>query len=158
MDATKIVSRDPEVMGGELVFTGTRVEVKTLIDYLKGGHTLDDFLEGFPTVPRGQAKMLSTLDALSYGRLIVGVGAGWLSQEFEALGVPFDKRGALTDEYLEAMKALWTSDGPTSFHGPTTHFENVLCEPKPVQRPHPPLWIGGGSGAALRRAAKLGSA
>lgn len=108
--------------------------------------------------PLVQAKMLSTLDALSHGRLIVGVGTGWLPQEFEALGVPFDRRGALTDEYLEAMKALWSSPGPTSFHGPTIHFENVLCEPKPVQRPHPPLWIGGGSGAALRRAAKLGSA
>lgn len=108
--------------------------------------------------PLVQAKMLSTLDALCHGRLIVGVGVGWLSQEFEALGVPFDKRGALTDEYLAAMKALWVSDGPANFHGPTTHFENVLCEPRPVQRPHPPLWIGGGSEAALRRAAKLGSA
>lgn len=56
MEATKIVSRDPEVMSGEFVFAGTRVEVKTLVDYLKGGHTLDDFLEGFPTVSRKQAK------------------------------------------------------------------------------------------------------
>ena len=108
--------------------------------------------------PLVQAKMLSTLDALSHGRLIVGVGAGWFSQEFEALGVPFDKRGALTDEYIEAMKVLWSSAGPASFQGPTIRFENVLCEPKPVQQPHPPLWIGGGSEAALRRAAKLGSA
>ena len=67
MDATKkkIVSRDPEVMSGELVFAGTRVEVKTLVDYLKGGHTLDDFLEGFPTVSREQAEayLETTLDA-----------------------------------------------------------------------------------------------
>ncbi len=66
MDATKkIVSRDPEVMGGELVFAGTRVEVKTLVDYLKAGHTLDDFLEGFPTVSREQAEayLETTLDA-----------------------------------------------------------------------------------------------
>jgi len=66
MDATaKIVSRDPEVMSGELVFTGTRVEVKTLVDYLKGGHTLDDFLIGFPTVSREQAEayLETTLDA-----------------------------------------------------------------------------------------------
>lgn len=108
--------------------------------------------------PLVQAKLISTLDALSHGRLIVGVGVGWLQQEFEALGVPFDRRGALLDEYIEAMKALWTSDGPTSFHGPTIHFDDMVCEPKPVQRPHPPLWIGGGSEAALRRAAKLGSA
>lgn len=108
--------------------------------------------------PLVQAKLISTLDALCHGRLIVGVGVGWLAQEFEALGVPFNRRGALLDEYVEAMRVLWTSDGPASFHGPTIHFENVLCEPKPVQRPHPPLWIGGGSEAALRRAAKLGSA
>jgi len=108
--------------------------------------------------PLVQAKMLSTLDALCRGRLIVGVGVGWLRQEFEALGAPFGKRGALTDEYIEAMRALWASDGPTSFHGPTIHFDNVLCEPEPVQRPHPPLWIGGGSEAALRRTVKVGSA
>jgi probable F420-dependent oxidoreductase len=108
--------------------------------------------------PLVQAKMLSTLDALCHGRLIVGVGVGWLAQEFEALGVPFHKRGALMDEYIEAIRVLWTSSGPASFQGPTVRFENALCEPKPVQRPHPPLWIGGGSEAALRRAAKLGSA
>ncbi|MGI8909250.1 MAG: DUF433 domain-containing protein [Rubrobacteraceae bacterium] len=70
MDATKkIVSRDPEVMGGELVFAGTRVEVKTLVDYLKGGHTLDDFLEGFPTVSREQAEayLETTIEAVGRG-------------------------------------------------------------------------------------------
>ncbi len=106
--------------------------------------------------PLVQAKLISTLDALCHGRLIVGVGVGWLSQEFEALGVPFHRRGALLDEYLEAMRVLWTSDGPAGFHGPTVRFDNVFCEPKPVQKPHPQLWIGGGSEAALRRAAKLG--
>lgn len=108
--------------------------------------------------PLVQAKLISTLDALCHGRLIVGVGAGWLPQEFEALGVPFDRRGALLDEYIEAMRVLWTSDGPASFNGPTVRFDNMFCEPKPIQKPHPPLWIGGGSEAALRRAAKLGSA
>ncbi|MEW6636817.1 MAG: LLM class F420-dependent oxidoreductase [Actinomycetota bacterium] len=108
--------------------------------------------------PLVQAKMLATLDALCSGRLILGIGVGWLPQEFEALGVPFHRRGVLTDEYLEAMRALWTSDGPTSFNGPTVSFRDVLCEPKPVQRPHPPLWIGGGSEAALRRAARGGAA
>jgi probable F420-dependent oxidoreductase len=108
--------------------------------------------------PLVQAKLISTLDALCHGRLIVGVGVGWLPQEFEALGVPFDRRGALLDEYVEAMRVLWTQEGPASFHGPTSHFENVICEPKPVQRPYPQLWVGGGSDAALRRAAKWGSA
>ncbi|QYJ16594.1 hypothetical protein Rxycam_02429 [Rubrobacter xylanophilus DSM 9941] len=108
--------------------------------------------------PLVQAKMLATLDALCGGRLIVGVGVGWLPREFEALGVPFRRRGALTEEYLEAMRVLWTSEGPASFRGPTVNFEDVFCEPKPVQRPHPPLWIGGGSEAALRRAVRLGAA
>lgn len=108
--------------------------------------------------PLVQAKLISTLDALCHGRLIVGVGVGWLPQEFEALGVPFNQRGDLLDEYIEAMRVLWTSDGPASFNGPTVRFDNMLCEPKPVQKPHPPLWVGGGSEAALHRAAKLGSA
>ena len=108
--------------------------------------------------PLVQAKLISTLDTLCHGRLIVGVGVGWLPQEFEALGIPFDRRGALANEYVEAMRLLWTSDGPASFHGPTVHFDNVLCEPKSVQLPHPPLWIGGGSEAALHRAAKFGAA
>lgn len=107
--------------------------------------------------PLLQAKLISTLDALCHGRLTVGVGVGWLPQEFEALNVPFRQRGALMDEYLEAMRDLWTSDGPTSFNGPTVRFENVSCEPKPFQRPYPPLWIGGGSEASLRRVAKFGS-
>lgn len=107
--------------------------------------------------PLVQAKLISTLDALCHGRLTIGVGVGWFSQEFEALGVPFGQRGALMDEYLEAMRVLWTSDGAASFDGPTVHFENVLCEPKPVQSPHPPFWIGGGSEAALNRTAKFGS-
>lgn len=107
--------------------------------------------------PLLQAKQLSTLDALSHGRLIVGMGVGWLQPEFEALGVPFDQRGALMDEYIEVLQTLWTSDGPASFHGATVSFDNVMCEPKPVQKPHPPLWIGGSSEAALRRTVEVGN-
>jgi probable F420-dependent oxidoreductase len=107
--------------------------------------------------PLVQAKMLSTLDALCHGRLTIGIGTGWLPQEFEALGVPFDQRGALVDEYVEAMQVLWTSDVVT-FHGRTIRFDKVSCEPKPIQSPHPPIWVGGSSEAALRRAVRFGAA
>ncbi len=103
-----------------------------------------------------QAKMLATIDVLSNGRLTFGIGAGWMREEFEALGVPpFAERGAVTDEYLMACRELWTKDDP-HFEGKYVQFANVLFEPKPVQKPHPPIWVGGESGPALRRTARLG--
>jgi probable F420-dependent oxidoreductase len=102
------------------------------------------------------AKMLSTIDVLSQGRLTFGIGAGWMREEFEALGVPpFAERGAVTDEYLAACRELWTKENP-SFAGRYVKFADILFEPKPVQKPHPPIWVGGESGPALRRTAKLG--
>ena len=101
------------------------------------------------------AKVLATVDVLSGGRLIVGCGAGWLREEFEAIGAPdFDRRGAVTSEYIRAFKELWTSDAPT-FDGEFCSFSNLHFEPKPIQRPHPPIWTGGESPAALRRAGRL---
>ncbi len=101
------------------------------------------------------AKMLATIDLLSNGRLTVGCGAGWLREEFEALDAPFAERGAVTDEYLAAMRELWTSETP-HFSGRHVHFADIVFAPKPVQKPHPPLWVGGESEPALRRAARLG--
>jgi probable F420-dependent oxidoreductase len=102
------------------------------------------------------AKILSTIDVLSKGRLTVGIGAGWLREEFEAIGAPpFAERGAVTDEYLRAFRELWTQVEP-SFAGKHTRFSGIVFEPKPVQKPHPPIWIGGESGPALRRTARLG--
>lgn len=104
------------------------------------------------------AKTLASIDVLSGGRVTVGVGVGWLREEFEALGVDhFDRRGAATNEYIEAMKKLWTED-PVSYSGEFCRFENVHCLPHPVQKPHPPLWIGGESLSAMRRAVRLGDA
>jgi alkanesulfonate monooxygenase SsuD/methylene tetrahydromethanopterin reductase-like flavin-dependent oxidoreductase (luciferase family) len=81
---------------------------------------------------------------------------GWLREEFEALGAAdFDRRGAVSDEYLRIFKALWT-ESPVSFAGEFYRFEDVRCLPEPVQKPHPPIWIGGHSKAALRRVARLG--
>ncbi len=103
-----------------------------------------------------QAKMLATMDVLSGGRVIWGIGAGWMREEFEALDTdPFDHRGTVTDEYIAAAKACWTQDVP-SYEGKYVKFANVLVDPKPVQKPHPPIWVGGESGAALRRTARLG--
>jgi probable F420-dependent oxidoreductase len=102
------------------------------------------------------AKMLATIDVLSQGRLTFGIGAGWMQEEFAALGVPpFAERGAVTDEYLEACRELWTKDEPR-FAGRYVKFADILFAPKPVQQPHPPIWVGGESGPALRRTARLG--
>ena len=105
------------------------------------------------------AKMLATTDHLSGGRLALGAGLGWMEEEFAALNLPpeyFPRRGAVTNEYLRAIKELWTSTGPSSFHGEFVNFENVGAYPKPLQKPHPPIVIGGHSRAAMRRAVRLG--
>ncbi|HEX2888149.1 LLM class F420-dependent oxidoreductase [Vineibacter terrae] len=104
------------------------------------------------------AKILSTIDVLSGGRLTVGIGAGWLKEEFEALEAPdFAARGAVTDDYLDAFIALWTQDAPRH-SGPHVRFGDITFAPKPVQKPHPPIWVGGESGPALRRTARIGTA
>jgi len=103
------------------------------------------------------AKMLASIDMLSKGRLILGCGAGWLQEEIEALGAPpFAERGAVTDEYIAAFRELWTAESPR-FQGRYVRFDNIVFEPKPAQKPHPPIWIGGESPPALRRVARLGT-
>jgi probable F420-dependent oxidoreductase len=101
------------------------------------------------------AKAVSTLDVLSGGRVILSCGTGMAPAEFAAVGVPFARRGAVTDEYVAAMKALWTQDRP-EFQGEWVQFSDVVFEPKPVQRPNPPLWFGGMALVSLRRAARVG--
>jgi probable F420-dependent oxidoreductase len=104
------------------------------------------------------AKMLATIDVLSRGRLTIGIGAGWLEAEFAAVApTPFAARGAVTDEYIRAFRALWTDDAP-GYDGDWVKIDEILFEPKPIQRPCPPIWVGGESGPALRRAARLGDA
>ena len=101
------------------------------------------------------AKELATLDVLSNGRLIFGVGVGYLEPEFRALGAPFEDRGRVTDEYLAAMRAIW-SDAAPAFRGRFAAFERVQAHPQPVQRPTPPIVIGGRSRSAFRRAVEQG--
>ena len=101
--------------------------------------------------------MLATLDVLSEGRLILGIGVGWMREEFEALALPaFEARGKLTNEYVMAYKELWTRDNSSS-QGDYCHFSDVRCRPQPVQKPHPPIWVGGESPHSIRRAAEIGN-
>jgi probable F420-dependent oxidoreductase len=100
------------------------------------------------------AKALSTLDWLSSGRAMATFGVGWMREEYEALGVAFHERGRMADEYLEAMIELWTKDKP-EFEGRYVSFRDVAFEPKPVQKPHIPIWMGGDVDAALVRAARF---
>ena len=101
------------------------------------------------------AKMLATIDQLSRGRLILGAGVGWLEDEFNALDANYADRGAVTDEMLRVYDTLWTAERP-EFHGKFYDFPRLRFLPKPAQKPRPPIWIGGHSRPALRRAAQLG--
>ena len=101
------------------------------------------------------AKMFATLDQMSGGRVIAGIGVGWSEAEYNALGAPFHERGARTNEYLRIWQACWQPD-PVSFEGKFFSFADMRISPKPLQQPHPPIWVGGSSRAALRRAAEFG--
>lgn len=101
------------------------------------------------------AKAVASLDVLSKGRLIFGVGIGWLEEEFDAVGMPFKDRAARAREAIAVMKALWSDDEP-QFEGRFHRFAKIGFNPKPVQKPHPPLIFGGESEAALKRAVELG--
>jgi probable F420-dependent oxidoreductase len=106
--------------------------------------------------PVATAKAIATIDVLSGGRVLFGVGVGWLRDEFEALQLhPFDDRGAVTDEQLQIFKAIWTEDRP-SFDGRFYRFPDISVTPRPEQRPHPPILVGGNSHAALRRTVQYG--
>lgn len=105
--------------------------------------------------PLVTAKMVATLDHYCGGRLLFGIGAGWLKEETEAFGVPFEKRWAITRERVLAMKELWTKD-EAEFHGRYVNFGPVRCSPKPASKPHPPVLIGGAGDRALQRVAEWG--
>jgi len=105
--------------------------------------------------PLDIAKQYATLDRLSGGRVILGVGVGHLRGEFRALRAEFEDRGAVTDEYIEVIKTLWTQE-EANFHGSYVEFSELHLAPRPVQQPHPPIWVGGNSRRAAHRAFELG--
>lgn len=156
-----IASPYPYTEGGEFPGSpsGESMEQLTLLAFLAGQTSRIRLVTSVIIVPHRNplvaAKALATLDVLSGGRLVVGVGVGWMREEFEALGLPpFEERGAVTDEYIRAFKELWTSDDP-HFEGKYVSFDNISFRPKPAQKPHPPIWVGGESRPALRRTAEL---
>jgi probable F420-dependent oxidoreductase len=105
------------------------------------------------------AKQLSTIDRVSHGRVVLGIGVGWMREEFDALGIDdlWEDRGAVTDEFMAACIDLWTQKGPSSFEGRWVRYANVGALPLPVQQPHIPIWVGGKTGPALRRVARYGN-
>ena len=156
-----ISSPYPYTEGGEFPgsSSGESMEQITLLSYIAGQTSKIRLVTSVLIVPHRNpliaAKSLATLDVLSGGRLVVGVGVGWMREEFEALGLPpFEERGAVTDEFIRAFKVLWTEDDP-HFEGKYISFDDITFLPKPVQKPHPPIWVGGESRPALRRTAEL---
>ena len=142
--------------------SGACLEQFTLLAYLAAISSKPRLITAVAVIPyRGAvhtAKIAATIDVLSQGRVVLGAGAGWMKEEFEALGAPpFEERGRVTDEYLQSFKVLWTEDDPR-FEGRHVRFANISFLPKPVQKPHPPIWVGGESPPALRRTVRYGDA
>ncbi len=157
IDSLYPYSQDRKMRGAA---SGDCMEPLAVMAYLAAATSNARLLTSVMVVPHRQpvltAKMLATIDVLSGGRVTVGCGTGWMAEEFVAIGAPpFTERGKVTDEYLAIFKELWTKDAP-QFDGKYARFSNISFLPKPVQKPHPPLWIGGESPAALRRAARIG--
>ena len=155
-----IGSKYPYTVSGAFPGGGDALEQLTLMAFVAGKTKSLRIVSSVMILPHRNpvvtAKMLATIDVLSSGRLTVGAGVGWMREEFRALATPdFDRRGAVSDEYLRIFKTLWTQS-PASFAGEFYRFDSIRCLPQPVQKPHPPIWIGGHSKVALRRAARYG--
>ncbi|MSO75776.1 MAG: TIGR03619 family F420-dependent LLM class oxidoreductase [Alphaproteobacteria bacterium] len=160
--ATEVASVYPYTKTGRwfAADTGTCLEQVTVMSFVAAATRRIRLLNSVMVLPHRPvmlaAKMLTTVDVLSKGRLTVGVGVGWMAEELVLLGAPaFARRGRASDEYIRAFRELWTAERPR-FTGEFVNFDGVMFEPKPVQRPHPPIWVGGESAVARRRAARLG--
>jgi probable F420-dependent oxidoreductase len=155
-----IKSRYPYTVSGDFPGKGDVLDQLSLMTFVAAKTTRLRLVTSVMIVPYRNpvltAKMVSSLDVLSGGRVTLGVGVGWLKEEFEALDSPdFAKRGAVTDEWIAIFKQLWTAS-PASFTGQFYRYADIRCEPFPLQKPHPPIWVGGHSRAALRRTARYG--
>jgi len=150
----------PYTIDGKYPGMGYHLETLVTMGFLAGATKRIRFVTSVMILPYRNpivtAKMLASLDVLSGGRVIVGAGVGWMKEEFETLRTEdYAERGKVTDEYIAAFRELWTSDNP-SFNGKYCSFSNIIFQPKPVQKPTIPIWIGGHSSQAIRRAARLG--
>ena len=136
---------EPFSMLGWLAGITKKVELGTTVIIVPYRHPLET------------ARATAVVDQLCGGRFIFGVGVGWARQEFEAIGVPFEKRGAMTNDYLQAIRACWTQD-IASYEGRFARFRDVHTAPRPARPKGPPTWVGGSSDGALRRAVLHGDA
>ena len=157
---TRIESPYPYTVKGNFVSEGECFEQLAMMAFVAGQTETMRIVSSVMIVPHRNpvfnAKALATIDVLSGGRVTVGIGVGWMEEEFKALHTAdFKHRGAVTDEYVAIFKKLWTGE-PVSHAGQFYSFDEVLCQPKPIQNPGPPIWIGGHSAPALRRVARFG--
>ena len=157
---TRIESAYPYTVKGNFVSESECFEQLAMMSFVAGRTETMRIVSSVMIVPHRNpvfnAKALATIDVLSGGRLTVGIGVGWLAEEFKALdAADFKHRGAVTDEYVDIFKKLWSGE-PVTYKGRFYSFDEVVCHPKPIQSPGPPIWIGGHSGPALRRVARFG--
>lgn len=160
--ATEVDSVYPYSASGKFFAqdTGVSLEQVTALSFVAAATSRIRLLTSVLVLPHRHpvlaAKMLATVDVLSKGRLTAGVGVGWMAEEIALLGgPPFADRARASDEYIEGFRELWTAEKPSQ-EGAFAHFDKLLFAPKPVQNPHPPLWVGGETRAARRRAGRLG--
>jgi len=160
--ATDVESAYPYSESGKFFAqdTGVSLEQVTALGFVAAATDRIQLLTSVLVLPHRHpvlaAKMLSTVDVLSKGRLIAGVGVGWMAEEIALLGgPPFADRAKASDEYIEAFRELWTAEAPAR-HGAHVSFDNLLFAPKSGQSPHAPIWVGGEAKGALRRAGRLG--
>ncbi|MSP68472.1 MAG: LLM class F420-dependent oxidoreductase [Alphaproteobacteria bacterium] len=156
-----VASRYPYSETGDFGQSGECYDQLALLAFVAAQTRRVRLLTSVMVVPHRQpvtaAKTIATIDALSGGRMTLGVGAGWMAEEFAALQLPpFDERGSVTDEYIAIFRALWTQEEP-HFEGRYARFKDVIFRPKPPQGSIP-IWVGGESGPALSRAARIGDA
>jgi probable F420-dependent oxidoreductase len=157
---TKIESAYPYTVKGNFVSESECFEQLSMMAFVAGRTDALRIVSSVMIVPHRNpvfnAKALATIDVLSGGRLTVGIGVGWLAEEFKALqAADFKHRGAVTDEYIDIFKQLWTGK-PVAYAGRFYGFDEVVCHPEPLQKGGPPIWIGGHSGPALKRVARIG--
>ncbi len=150
----------PYADDGKPTFPSAWLEQLTAMAWLAGLTERLRMLTSVMVVPHRKpvhtAKILATIDVLSGGRLTVGCGAGWMAEEFAAVGTePFAERGKVTDEYLRVFRELWTSEAPR-FDGDYTQFDNIVFDPQPVQQPGIPIWVGGESERGFAPGGRIG--
>jgi probable F420-dependent oxidoreductase len=158
--AERVVLPDPQVPEAPIPPQTPLLDPAVALSYVAAHTRTIRLATGIIILPQRNplvlAKELASVDVLSGGRLIFGIGAGYLKAEFEALGASFEDRGELTNEHIEAIRVLWTQAKP-SFEGRFVSFGGVDAQPRPIQRPHPPIVVGGMSPPALRRASRCGN-